>query len=147
MGVMSTQYGYGVCIDYIKEHKLDKLTCLIKTKFAEMYKIITEDTPENELTLEDIMEWIGIYEGNNGGDGLNGMLADIIVKETGISINAVSDDNGFDYLLLWESTPWGFNEKTRALTEDEFCNIIRKYINMVTDEELEVKLWPIESWD
>jgi hypothetical protein len=49
-------------------------------------------------------------------------------------IEAASDDNGFIYLYMPYYLPWGFDTFARNLTEEEFCNTIRKFWAILYDE-------------
>ena len=45
------------------------------------------------------------------------------------------------FLGLAADAPWNFNETTRNMSEDDYNFMLKKYINMITDDELEIRWW------
>lgn len=41
------------------------------------------------------------------------------------------------------SFPWNYNSVTRNMSEEDFNEILRKYICLITDDELEIRMWDI----
>lgn len=65
--------------------------------------------------------------------GIPALIAKVIREVEDIYIESDSDDDGIVYLFLCACMPWEFSDKEQNLTEDELCEIFRKYWNMLYD--------------
>ena len=130
---------YGVCISDIKELNEEKAVDFLK----ELSKLGHEDYLENFIENKhdngedySFNNWCYDYE-SEGYFGLAAFLKDVIGEVEGVNINC-DDPNGVHYLGLSADAPWCFNYKTRNISREEYNDILRKYINAVTDEVLKI---------
>lgn len=66
--------------------------------------------------------------------------------DTQEDIGIVCDDpDGIHYLGISADAPWAFSEKVRNMSRNEYKTLLRKYINMITDEKLEIKWWSVSD--
>lgn len=136
---------YGVCISDIDQINEEKAVGLLH-EFAKIDESPLKDylgssnADGNQISFD---QWCYDYE-RNGHYGLAALLADIIGSVEGIDIEC-DDPNGIHYLGISADVPWNFNEKTRKLSCDDFCQILTKYINQVTDNILSIKWWAVSD--
>jgi hypothetical protein len=139
MGFYNTSYGYGIKIDDILNCNEDAFRNLIKKQ--NLYDELDLDEDASELDCKDAID---DYENSYGEKGLAAVLSDITLDE-GIELRAITDCNGYQYLVILQLFPWQYCEKTRKLTCDEVNDYINKLLSDVTEEEIEIKTWEIEE--
>lgn len=134
---------YGVCISDIEKINEEKAMEFLKeldrsygSYYLEKYLEDKEDHDDEDYSFND---WMYDYE-YNGYYGLSAFLVDVIEHMEEINI-ACDDPDGVHYLGLSASAPWKFNEKTRNMPEKEFCELLSKYVEKVTDDELKIRWW------
>lgn len=141
---------YGVCIDDVKKTKEDGIKELMKlykyadgsTLYDEYVEWIEDNFGEEGSDPEaNVDEFIMDFDNGCGYNGLGALLASVIEDMEGIDITVEDDNSGFQYVGIGADTPWNFNDKTKAMSEEEYLQILHKYMNMVTDEALEIRWW------
>lgn len=130
---------YGVCVSKMKVNNEKAVQFLKELADAglgadDYYEIFLEDTSGDEDYT--FSRWIEDFE-SNGYYGLSAFLQEVISFDEKIDISC-DDPNGIQYLGLSADVPWNFNEKTRNMSENEYNENLRKYINKVTDDELTI---------
>lgn len=137
---------YGVCISDITKLNEDKVLSFLKELAetdSERCRYLNDylDTKKDSLPWElSAVEWLYDFESDNSYFGVAAFLREVIEYNEGINV-CCDDPNGVHYLGISADAPWGFNRKTAALSKEEFHDILRKYINKITDDELEIRWW------
>ena len=136
---------YGVCISDIGEINEEKainfLRELSKIPGKEHYLADFLETKDYNHEAYSIGDWLYEFE-SDGYYGLSALLKEVIEDVEGIDITC-DDPDGVHYLGISADVPWHFNQKTKDLSEQEFENILRKYVNKVTNSELNIRWWSV----
>ena len=127
-------YLYGICIVDIEHLKLDGIIELLKT--VDIYKECMEDCDDDESYIFD---WIENYD-SNGRFGLGALLYDVITQKEKFNID-IDDPNGIVFIGLAGDAPWNFNKSTKNITEEDYNQMLRRYVNLITDDELVIRWW------
>lgn len=146
-------YLYGICLTEVNVNFSEVnsfLSSLINTKAHDIIEQFIDDMnhaeidpDDNDLWAHEVDDWCDRYE-SEGYFGLDAVLKDIIRLNEGIDI-ICDDPNGFHYLGIAADAPWTFNQKTRELSKAEFENILTKYIQPFTKDELKFKYYHRED--
>lgn len=131
-------YLYGICIDDIMNIKKDGIIELLK--ILDIYQECMNDCEDND---DYILDWVENYE-SMGYFGLGALLYDVMTTKELCDIN-IDDPNGNVFLGLSATYPWNYNSVTRNMSEEDFNEILRKYICLITDDELEIRMWNISD--
>lgn len=79
-----------------------------------------------ENIKEKFYDWTSI---NTPNQGLYGVIADVMSKETGIRWEYyVADEDSDDAIILPRCFPWLYNEAEKTMTEEKLKEICNKYI-------------------
>lgn len=113
---------------------LHKLSDLGFKKPLDEYELV-----KDEMTCK---EFVSDYEGEST-TGLSALLAEAIEAIDGV--NANSDNARYEYVGLALDAPWYYNEKTRNITQEEYDAILRKYVDMLTDEAVYIRTYTGEN--
>lgn len=136
---------YGLCVSDIKELNVEKAEQFLETlKDSNLSDIAEEYFINKEENEHDLHSFLYDFEGDGGYYGLAAFLKEIIANLESIDI-ACDDPDGVHYLGLSIDAPWKYNEKTRNMSEEEYSDILRKYVSYFTDEILEVKWWSVND--
>lgn len=135
-------YGYGICVDDIRTKDLEQLKKMLKL------------APRLDQKIQDWMER-SAFEVPGWDDymafdvdfylGLAAILKAVIEEAEGITLTACNDCEGRKYLLYQPCYPWQLSENTRELTQERLDTLFRKYVKMLTDEEVEVSYQEVEN--
>lgn len=135
-------YGYGVRLDFTNAEKLHlhNLVEYLEPDMKECYDIFLSDN-ELEDSEESFSEFTDDYLSNvnSSESGLSALLADLILENDGINLSC---DDGCIYLS--PDYPWRMNERVKALSREEYEYVIRKWVNVITDEELKFETFYFE---
>lgn len=134
-------YGYGICIDDIKEEiSLVRLMKLIQTApklYGKVTKYIDEYLDGQVMEVDEILTgYVEECSDINYG-GLAEILYEVILENEGIELYVCTDYNCKEYLMYQPFYPWSFkylSEKEQNLTEEALSAIYEKYVNIVTDQ-------------
>lgn len=66
-------------------------------------------------------------------------------RELVVLVTACDDYDDRAYLLYQPSYPWQLTEADLALTEEHLVSVFRRYVGMLTDEEVEVAYQEVEN--
>lgn len=132
-------YGYGICVSDIREKNVARLENLLAKapKFSqEFHEWLAESIMEDRLPeWEDYME----FENDLGFTGLAAILQEVISEAESIELLACSDFDGHKYLIFTPAYPWiPLNDVEKNLTEEKIAEILKKYIKILTDEDIDV---------
>lgn len=145
---MAFMYGYGLMTDD-RWATVDNIFALLEA--APAYK--AEVMPDIQLWLDDegikdirkdidprtaVNELLSILQDETGEEGIHVVLARVIDEVEGIELVATSYDESFPFLVLDIRAPWNLPCKVKNLTQAQMDQTFRKYISMLTDEEVEL---------
>lgn len=135
-------YGYGICVSDIKEENVARLQTLLKMA-PNLDKNIHEWLSESAITdpgWDDYMEY-----DQDTYLGLATLLQMVIQESEGLSLTACDSCDGEAYLLFQPCYPWELTDTTRGMTEEQLIRIFKKYVNVLTDEVLDVDYCSVEN--
>lgn len=141
---------YGVCISDIEkineEKVMEFLEYLSEDKATEIDYLADFLATKNDNNGDySVSDWLYDFE-SNGYYGLAAFLRDVIEEIEEVDITC-DDPNGIHYLGLESEAPWNFNVKTRNMTAEEYRSILTEYVDMVTDDVLEIRWWHVIDED
>lgn len=138
-----TLNGYGVKISDIPitadtVARIEELLFMAPLTKSKIHKHFTEagiTGPE----LEDYFEY--------GSEtlGLAILLKEVIEEIEHIPLGACDDFGCESYLLYCPSYPWEITEYEKGLTEEGLNSMFAKYINMLTNENLDINYYTVEN--
>ena len=129
-------YGYGICTDEIKTtpERIEKLLALAP-EFSEHVHNVLIDWEITEATVEDYEEVA--QEHDNGYYGLASLLKLVMQEAEGLEFASCDNYNCYNFVLYCPCFPWQVTEKEKDLTEEKLRLIFAKYVNILTDQEIE----------
>lgn len=143
-------YGYGICVDDISTNKYKVFDLIhLAPKFEKEFYEWAEDYREDEdpenikevITMDDIYE----YEDNYCECGLAPIIAAVIKECEDVELLCCSDYNCYHYLIFSVTYPWSMTEKEKNMTEEDVRLLIAKYVNILTDKEIDVDYQSVEN--
>lgn len=135
-------YGYGICVSDIVDVPAERLLLLLEHApvfHQEVKNWLAEEGIENPA-FEDYMAFDDDYM-----LGLSTFLSRVIEEAEHISFTACDDFNANDYLIYMPSYPWEMPENERSLTEEHIEAVLRKYVSILTDDELTIDYQSAEN--
>lgn len=135
-------YGYGICVDHIKECSVERLEKLLSMapEYQKDLHAWLEECEITEPTLDDYLDFDQNYN-----LGLAAILKDIIREAENIELTACDDFNCREYLIYEASYPWHFS-KTKILPSEKAAKeLFRKYISILTDEPIIIEYQGVEN--
>ena len=135
-------YGYGICVDHIKERSVERLEKLLSMSPEYQKDIHTwlEDCEITDPTFEDYLEFDQDYN-----LGLATILKEVIREAEHIELTACDDLDCREYLIYEAGYPWFFSKTKILATEKETEDLFRKYIAILTDEPITVEYQGVEN--
>lgn len=135
-------YGYGICVSDIKTKSVERLQQLLH--LAPEYEAEINDWLEeweiSEPAYEDYMKFDQDYN-----LGLATILREVIQEAENVGFLACDDFGGMDYLIYPPSYPWSHPKSESDLTEKRIEEILRKYVGILTDEEITIDYQSVEN--
>lgn len=128
-------YGYGIRVSDITEVPVERLKLLLE-RAPDFCKEIENWLLKNGIdhpTYGDYMEFDDEYI-----LGLATILSSVIEEAEHVHFTACDDFDGNDYLIYMPSYPWELSENECGLTEKRIEEILRKYVSILTDDELTI---------
>ena len=135
-------YGYGICVSDIKECTVDRLQNLLSLapEFQKDIQAWLEECEITEPTLEDYLEFDQDFR-----LGLATILKEVILEAEGIELVACDSYDSLDYLLYCPGYPWYQKYQKQLQTEEEAEKLFRKYVSILTDEEIDIDYQSVEN--
>lgn len=154
MSTKAYTYGYGICVEKIKDVEKDRLLSLIRMapefygeyqEWEEEWKLGEGYEPDVEDILVDFVEDCAQFSTEN----LASILQEVIKELEGIELTACEDWNHGAYLVYEPDYPWNVKNrpKEQNLTEEDLVAIFAKYLAVGTDSELDVDYQKVEYYD
>lgn len=137
-----TTDGYGFCVDDIRTtpKRLMELAAMNEKVLRRVEEYLNEEHPG--WTIESLnMEDFNDLEGDYGETG----LAHVLYEAINLSVTVTSDFDNRYYILYEPSYPWTIPEGEENLTEEDVLRIFRKYISVVTDEDIFIDYQSVEN--
>ena len=134
-------YGYGFCTDEITTTS-ERLMALIACA-PEYHQMITDSLKKagnSKPSIDDIIEC-----DPDANYRLASVMREVISAAEGICLLACNDFEGDCYLLFPPSYPWEQTAAEQSITEETIAALFRKYIAMLTDEEIELGYEGVEN--
>lgn len=131
--------GYGICVDKIHttEEKIKELV-----EFASKTKKHFEESFGNSFSLSEVNE----YEGRESSEyGFAALLADVMTECEDIFFTACCNFDNNGYVLFEPRYPWAMGEKENTLTSEKLDKIFKKYIAVLTDEDIIINFYSVEN--
>lgn len=140
-----TTYGFGFCVDDIDTtpDRLLKLAAMNPDVLKDVREYLDElfngkEYKDEELTMEDFDE----LEGDYCERGVAYVLYHVIDE---IRVIFADDYNGTPYILFCPRYPWSIKENEKNLGENDVIKIFAKYVNILTDNPIEVDYQSVEN--
>lgn len=137
-----TTDGFGFCVDDIHTtpKRLMELAAMNKKVLRRVEEYLNEEHPG--WTIESLnMEDFNDLEGDCGETGLAYVLYEII----NLSVSVALDFGNRHYILYKPSYPWSIPDGEENLTEEDVLRIFRKYISVVTDDDIFIDYQSVEN--
>lgn len=116
---MDIIYGTGFEVTDVKE---EVLICFLKNHQESISKNGLQVWNENEINEE-------AHCTISDNEGRNAVVQNVMHAETGICFEfRIDEEAQREYILLPELPPWLYNEKEKALTHRDLCEILNRYI-------------------
>lgn len=135
-------YGYGICVSDIKEESVARLQTLLKMAPV-LDKNIHEWISESSITDPDWDDYTDYDQDTYL--GLAALLQMVIQEAEGLDLTACDSSDGETYLLFQPCYPWNLTDSTREITEEQLKEIFKKYVDVLTDEALDVDYYSVEN--
>lgn len=126
--------GYGVCVENL-DFTIESLEKLISRapEFEDEIKAYFKESGITKPTLDDYLDYDEEYQG-----GIAYILKRTISEAENIEFSYAENCNNEWYLLFCPSYPWYMISKEESrLTEKTVKEIIKKYITILSDKEVE----------
>lgn len=135
-------YGYGICVDDIKNQDVSRLQALLDLSPEAKAKIEgwLSELEIKEPSWDDYMEFDQDFY-----LGLATILKMVIEEAEGIDLTACDNFDSVAYLLYQPMYPWNMDDKDRGLTEEKVAEIFRRYISILTDDPIEIDYQEVEN--
>ena len=137
-----TTDGYGFCVDDIHTtpKRLMELAAMNEKVLRRVEEYLNEEHPG--WTIESLnMEDFNDLEGDCGETCLAHVLYEII----NLSVSVALVLGNRHYILYEPSYPWSIPDGEENLTEEDVLRIFRKYISVVTDENIFIYYQSVEN--
>lgn len=135
-------YGYGICVDHIKEQSVERLEKLLSMA-PEYQKNLHEWLKECEITEPTFEDYLEFDQDFNL--GLASILKEVIREAEQIELTACDDFDCRNYLLYESGYPWYFSKTKVLSTEEAAADLFRKYISILTDEPINIEYQGVEN--
>lgn len=137
-----TTDGYGFCVDDIHTtpKRLMELAAMNEKVLRRVEAYLDEYYPG--WTIESLnMEDFNNLEGYCGETG----LAYVLYETINLSVSVALDFGNRYYILYEPSYQWSIPDGEENLTEEDVLRIFRKYISVVTDEDIFIGYRSVEN--
>lgn len=138
---------YGICTSDIAHVNWEAAVLLLKDFDENRYQDYLSDMQDifesgEKVSEKDTEDWFDNYD-SSGMTGLGAFLHDVIEEKEKVQMDLEWGEGLF--LGLHMLPPWQYHESVQHITEEEFCDILRKYVNLVTTDELVIKFWDLND--
>ena len=124
-------YGYGIRVDDIKEQSVALLN--LAPELDQKIRAWLSELDIAEPDWDDYMDFDQVYY-----LGLATILQQVIEEAEGLRLTACDDSSGATYLIYQPCYPWEITDRERDLTEESLVQMFSRYVNVLSDEPIEV---------
>lgn len=135
-------YGFGLHVDLLTGVTVEKLHALLHL-IPELEKQM--EATAWELEYDDLDAYLRCSLENGAADTIASMLQETVLAAEGIELSVCKNYEDECYLIYQPNYPWQMNEHDLALTEESLENIFRKYVGVLTDDEILLEFQEVEN--
>ena len=136
--------GYGICVSDIEDLSVERLEKLIA--MAPIFqKDVQEWLTEREITEPTVEDYLEYAYDQDLHLGLAPILQEVILEAENVDLVACNDFYNAEYLLCCPSYPWSHTEYRQLPTEEAADELFRKYVSVLTDQEIETDYRSVEN--
>lgn len=135
-------YGYGIRVSDINVASVESLKELIHMA-PEYEKAVNEWIADSEITDPSVDDYLDFDQ--DYCMGLASMLKEIIEEAEKVRFTACDDCYSNLFLVYEPKYPWYLPETERSLDEESIADILRKYVSIITDEEIAIDYYSAEN--
>lgn len=135
-------YGYGIIttkLDIDSVERIEALLSLAPDYRAEIHQWF-EDCEITEPTVDDYLNFDQDYN-----LGIATILRVVIQEAEKIEFLACDDCNCQRFLMYPPMYPWQIRENDRGMTQEKVEQILKKYVSIVSDTELDIDFQEAEN--
>lgn len=133
-------YGYGICVDDIACQdckRLEQLLALAPEFGARLHAWLSR-SGITEPAWDDYMEYDREFC-----LGLATILKEVMAEAEGIGFTACDSYSGNSYVLYQPKYPWQIGAAEQELTEEKLRIIFARYVNVLTDDVIEIRAYEV----
>lgn len=137
-------YGYGIRTDAIETtpERIEQMLALAP-KYAAKIHASFADCEIAVPTVDDYIETAGEFD--CGYCGMASLMKGVIEEAECIKLIACDDCGCRNFLIYPPRYPWRITEKDMTLTEEGLRQIFAKYVNILTEQVLDVDYQEVEK--
>ena len=135
-------YGYGIITSKLKIDSTERIEALLSLAPEYQKELHTwfEDCEITEPTVEDYLEYDQDYN-----LGIATILRVVIQEAERVEFLACDDCNCQRFLMYPKLYPWQITDVDHNMTKERVQEILRKYVSIVSDTELEIDFQEAEN--
>lgn len=135
-------YGYGIITTKLKIDSVERIEALLSLAPEYQKEIHTwfEDCEITEPTVDDYLDFDQDYN-----LGIATILRIVIQEVEKVEFLACDDCNCRRFLMYPPMYPWQIKDVDRDMTKERVQEILRKYVSIVSDTELEIGFQEAEN--
>lgn len=135
-------YGYGICVSDLEIESPERIQALLH--HAPEYERQVEQWLKEENITDPTVEDYGEVD-NEFLLGFATLLKKVIAEAEHIQFTACDDCEGIYYLVYEPTYPWNRQEMDQKVTQEMLDKIIRKYVSILTDQEILIDYCSVEN--
>ena len=132
-------YGYGICTDDISRNttveRIENLLACAPKFRDDVHAYLGEG--DEPISVEDYEDY--------GAGHLACILAEVISEAEGINFTPTENYDGESFLIYQARYPWAMTPKDVSLTEKGIEELLRKYVDILTDVKIDFGYQEIEN--
>ncbi len=140
-------YGYGIKVDEIGEVSNERLESLIDLApvFKDKVHKKLDEMQVKDADLEDYCD--AMYRANLDLAflGLASILKYVIQEAEGLELVACDNYDNEHFLIFTPQYPWRMTEREKLVTEESLEDIFSKYVDILTDKEIDIDYQTVEN--
>lgn len=135
-------YGYGICVSKLKIDSPERVGALIglTKRFRKDVQGYFDECGITEPTMDDYEEL-----DQDCYNGIAYVLQQVIKEKEHIELSTCDDFDGNRYLMYMPDYPWFTPWRYWFISERKIEQIIRKYLQMLTDDDFEIEYISAEN--
>lgn len=140
-------YGYGIKVDEIGEVSNERLESLIDLApvFKDKVHKKLDEMQVKDADLEDYCD--AMYRANLDFAflGLASILKYVMEEAEGLNFVACDNYDNEHFLIFTPQYPWRMTEREKLVTEESLEDIFSKYVDILTDKEIDIDYQTVEN--